>query len=86
MTAALQRGDVELLQDLVLEGHGKHLLGKASWNDDVKAFLKELPSYLVSNTNLKCYHVIISNKFINTLSLFESEEVTRQLLSLIILK
>ena len=48
MTTALQRGDVELLQDLVLEGHGKHLLGKTSWNEDVKTFLKELPSYLVS--------------------------------------
>lgn len=46
MTAALQRGDVELLQDLVLEGHGKHLFGKTSWNEDVKTFLKELPSYL----------------------------------------
>ncbi|GIX90735.1 uncharacterized protein CEXT_88121 [Caerostris extrusa] len=46
MTTALQRGDVDLLQDLVLEGHGKHLLGKTSWHDDVKNFLKELPTYL----------------------------------------
>ncbi|GFQ86589.1 uncharacterized protein TNCT_494191 [Trichonephila clavata] len=46
MTTALQRGDVDLLQDLVLEGHGKHLLGKTSWHDEVKNFLKELPTYL----------------------------------------
>ncbi|GFW23205.1 uncharacterized protein TNCV_3803051 [Trichonephila clavipes] len=46
MTTALQRGDVDLLQDLVLEGHGKHLVGKTSWHDEVKNFLKELPTYL----------------------------------------
>ncbi|KAG8192459.1 hypothetical protein JTE90_017989 [Oedothorax gibbosus] len=48
MTTALQRGDVDLLQELVLEGHGKHLLGKTSWHEEVKTFLKELPAYLNS--------------------------------------
>ncbi|CAL1264912.1 unnamed protein product, partial [Larinioides sclopetarius] len=58
MTAALQRGDIDLLHDLVLEGHGKHLLGKTSWHDDVKNFLKELPTYL---NNIQSFHDAIKN-------------------------
>ncbi|XP_054709445.1 myb-like protein X [Uloborus diversus] len=52
MTAALQKGDVDLLHELVLEGHGKHLLGKSSWNEEAKVFLKELPTYL---NNIKSF-------------------------------
>ncbi|XP_065281438.1 serine/threonine-protein phosphatase 6 regulatory ankyrin repeat subunit C-like isoform X2 [Dermacentor albipictus] len=46
LTAALQKGDPAEVRELVLEGHGRHLLGRTSWNEEVRHLLKSLPQFL----------------------------------------
>ncbi|GFQ67824.1 tankyrase-1 [Trichonephila clavata] len=44
----LQSGDLDSIKDFVQEGYGQHLVGKTSWNEDVRQYLKSLPSYLMN--------------------------------------
>ncbi|XP_049518873.1 uncharacterized protein LOC119441824 [Dermacentor silvarum] len=46
LTAALQKGDPAEIRELILEGHGRHLLGRTSWNEEVRHLLKSLPQFL----------------------------------------
>ncbi|KAL1416027.1 hypothetical protein MTO96_028367 [Rhipicephalus appendiculatus] len=46
LTAALQKGDPAEIRELILEGHGRHLLGRTSWNEEVRHLLKGLPNFL----------------------------------------
>ncbi|KAL3256804.1 hypothetical protein MRX96_017095 [Rhipicephalus microplus] len=46
LTAALQKGDPAEIRELILEGHGRHLLGRTSWNEEVRHLLKSLPNFL----------------------------------------
>ncbi|KAK8788073.1 hypothetical protein V5799_022146, partial [Amblyomma americanum] len=46
LTAALQKGDPAEIRELILEGHGRHLLGRTSWNEEVRHLLKGLPQFL----------------------------------------
>lgn len=43
----LQRGDLEKLENVVLEGRGARLLGEYSPDLKIRVFLKGLPNYLV---------------------------------------
>ncbi|XP_023231075.1 GATA zinc finger domain-containing protein 14-like [Centruroides sculpturatus] len=53
ITSTLQKGDIEMLKEIVLEGYGKHLLGRTSWNEDVRQYLKTLPQYLATIRSLQ---------------------------------
>lgn len=44
----LQSGDVEHLKEFVHDGYGQHIVGKTSWNEEVRQYLKALPLYLVN--------------------------------------
>ncbi|GBM02827.1 hypothetical protein AVEN_52010-1 [Araneus ventricosus] len=44
----LQSGDVDSIRDFVHEGYGQHIVGKTSWNEDVRQYLKSLPHYLMN--------------------------------------
>ncbi|GIY37786.1 uncharacterized protein CEXT_604031 [Caerostris extrusa] len=44
----LQNGDLDSIKDFVQDGYGQHLVGKTSWNEDVRQYLKSLPSYLMN--------------------------------------
>lgn len=46
LTAALQKGNPAEIRELILEGHGRHLLGRTSWNEEVRHLLKGLPQFL----------------------------------------
>lgn len=43
----LQRGELEKLENIVLEGRGERLLGEQSPDLRTRVFLKGLPNYLV---------------------------------------
>ena len=45
----LNRGELERLENVVLEGRGTRLLGEQSQDLRTRVFLKGLPNYLVSN-------------------------------------
>lgn len=45
----LQRGELEKLENVVLEGRGARLLGEHSQDLRTRVFLKGLPNYLVSS-------------------------------------
>ncbi|KAH9370886.1 hypothetical protein HPB48_020709 [Haemaphysalis longicornis] len=40
------KGDPAEIRELILEGHGRHLLGRTSWNEEVRHLLKGLPQFL----------------------------------------
>lgn len=44
----LQRGELEKLENIVLEGRGARLLGEHSTDFKTRVFLKGLPNYLVN--------------------------------------
>ncbi|CAN7996834.1 unnamed protein product [Ixodes hexagonus] len=46
LNSALQKGDPAEIRELVHEGHGRHLLGRTSWNEEVRQLLKSLPVFL----------------------------------------
>ncbi|XP_064456948.1 uncharacterized protein LOC135367588 [Ornithodoros turicata] len=46
VTSALQKGNLSQVQELAVEGYGKHLLGRTSWSEEVRHFLKALPHFL----------------------------------------
>ncbi|CAL1290936.1 unnamed protein product [Larinioides sclopetarius] len=52
----LQSGDVDSVRDFVHEGYGQHLVGKTSWNEDVRQYLKSLPHYLMNLGSL--FHAV----------------------------
>ncbi|XP_022646610.1 serine/threonine-protein phosphatase 6 regulatory ankyrin repeat subunit C-like isoform X2 [Varroa destructor] len=52
ITTALQKGSVPLAQELVIEGYGKHLVGRTSWNEELRHYLRQIPTQLVSIENL----------------------------------
>ncbi|CAM1307574.1 Uncharacterised protein g4637 [Pycnogonum litorale] len=39
-------GDLDKLEELLLDGHGKHLVGRTSWSEQARNFLKNVPKYL----------------------------------------
>lgn len=47
----LQRGELEKLENVVLEGRGSRLIGEHSHDLRTRVFLKGLPNYLVSNSS-----------------------------------
>jgi len=49
----LQRGELEKLENVVLEGRGARLLGEHSQDLRTRVFLKGLPNYLVSLPRIK---------------------------------
>ncbi|KAM7301602.1 uncharacterized protein ISCGN_017121 [Ixodes scapularis] len=57
LSSALQKGDPAEIRELVLEGHGRHLLGRTSWNEEVRQLLKALPTHL---QNVNATHEAIS--------------------------
>lgn len=58
ITSALHGGDAQQLQELVLEGFGDALIGRSSWGEDARKFLKNLPHLL---DNIKILHASIYN-------------------------
>lgn len=55
---ALHEGDAGTLLELTLDGYGDALLGRASWGDESRKFLKGLPHLL---DNIRTLHASISN-------------------------
>ena len=45
----LSRGELDKIENVVLEGRGTRLLGESSPDLRTRVFLKGLPNYLVSN-------------------------------------
>ncbi|XP_015905859.2 uncharacterized protein [Parasteatoda tepidariorum] len=48
ITGWFQSGDVDSIREFVSDGYGQHLVGKTSWNEDVRQYIKTLPSHLLS--------------------------------------
>lgn len=44
----VKEGDVNKLENAVLLGKGKLILGKKAWNDKMRKFLKSVPDLMVS--------------------------------------
>lgn len=55
---ALHEGDASTLLELVLDGYGDALLGRASWGEEARKFLKGLPHLLDS---IRTLHASIVN-------------------------
>ncbi|OQR71530.1 hypothetical protein BIW11_10931, partial [Tropilaelaps mercedesae] len=53
ITTALQKGSVPLAQELVMEGYGKHLIGRTSWNEELRHYLRQVPTQLISIENVQ---------------------------------
>ncbi|RWS24236.1 Tankyrase-1-like protein, partial [Leptotrombidium deliense] len=58
ITNALHDGDATQLQDLVLEGYGDAILGRSSWGEEARKFLKNLPHFM---DNIKTLQASIAN-------------------------
>lgn len=54
--AWLQRGELEKLENVVLEGRGARLLGEYSPDLRTRVFLKGLPNYLVKRLTRRRYN------------------------------
>ncbi|XP_076360793.1 uncharacterized protein LOC143252483 isoform X2 [Tachypleus tridentatus] len=50
---ALLNGDVAELHEIAGDGYGHYLLGKTSWHENVRQYLKELPGLLESNASVQ---------------------------------
>ncbi|XP_054706765.1 poly [ADP-ribose] polymerase tankyrase-2-like [Uloborus diversus] len=48
ITKWLQNGELDHIKEFVHEGYGQHLVGKTSWSEDVKHYLKTVPVYLMN--------------------------------------
>ena len=46
----VKEGDVNKLENAVLLGKGKLILGKKAWNDKMRKFLKSVPDLMVSKS------------------------------------
>ena len=44
----VKEGDVNKLENAVLLGKGKLMIGKKAWNDKMRKFLKSVPDLMVS--------------------------------------
>lgn len=53
-------GNMEQLATLVLNGHGRRLLGRHSENPELQAFIDNVPAYMVNQSFIK---IIIFNFF-----------------------
>lgn len=65
LTSALQQGNSASIKELILDGHGKHLLGRTSWNEEVRQILKSLPTFLVRNLVLSISFSISLYRFLS---------------------
>lgn len=54
----LNRGEIEKLEHVVLEGRGARLLGERSPDLRTRVFLKGLPNYLVTISFKNLYYLI----------------------------
>ncbi|XP_018494867.1 uncharacterized protein LOC100901587 [Galendromus occidentalis] len=52
ITTALQKGSVPLAQELVMEGYGRHLIGRTSWNEELRHYLRQVPTQIISIENV----------------------------------
>ena len=48
VTKLVKEGDVNKLENAVLLGKGKLIIGKKAWNDKMRKFLKSVPDLMVS--------------------------------------
>ena len=58
ITTSLHDGDAPSLYELALDGYGDAMLGRCSWGDSARKFLRGLPSLL---DNIKTLHASIVN-------------------------
>ena len=45
----IRQSDIEGLEQVILDGHGQKLLGENAADNKIRAFIKAVPSYLVSS-------------------------------------
>ena len=50
VTKLVKEGDVNKLENAVLLGKGKLIIGKKAWNDKMRKFLKSVPDLMVSKS------------------------------------
>ncbi|RWS09895.1 Tankyrase-1-like protein [Dinothrombium tinctorium] len=58
ITNALHDGDANQLQELVLEGYGDAIIGRSSWGEEARKFLKNLPHFM---DNIKTLQASVVN-------------------------
>ena len=58
ITTSLHDGDAKQLQELVLDGYGDTLIGRTSWGEEARKFLKGLPHLM---DQIKTLHASIIN-------------------------
>lgn len=58
ITSALNESDTKQLQELVLDGYGDTLVGRTSWGEEARKFLKGLPHLM---DQIKTMHASIIN-------------------------
>jgi len=49
----IKAGDIAKLEYATLLGKGKFIMGKPSWNDEARNFIKNVPRYMVRFSKLK---------------------------------
>lgn len=78
ITHWLQSGDVEGLREFVNDGYGQYLVGKTSWNEEVRQFLKTVPTHLVSRCLIYWENSIVD---INLSSQLRNDRFMKEIIS-----
>ncbi|XP_035230763.1 LOW QUALITY PROTEIN: uncharacterized protein LOC118202692, partial [Stegodyphus dumicola] len=68
----LQNGDLEHIKEFAMDGYGQHLVGKTSWSEDVRQYLKSLPLFLM--TLGSAFHAVERGDVESLDKLIESDE------------
>lgn len=58
----IRQSDIEGLEQVILDGHGQKLLGENAADNKIRAFIKAVPSYLVSSASIFSYYLMISTR------------------------
>ena len=64
MSTAVLRGmirqsDMEGLEQVVLDGHGQNLIGETASDNQIRAFIRSVPAYMVSSVTFYTFKDII---------------------------
>jgi hypothetical protein len=53
----IRQSDLEGLEKVVLDGHGQNLIGETASDNQIRAFIRSVPAYMVSFFNIKHFNV-----------------------------
>jgi hypothetical protein len=56
----IRQSDLEGLEKVVLDGHGQNLIGETASDNQIRAFIRSVPAYMVSLIDIN--HFIVNLK------------------------